>query len=725
MKKILALLLMAAVSLAVASPVFASDWNLQQNFEALQQALQESDADRIRLQRELQEALRTPRPQPTPRPPQSPNIRLVGPQSVVLAQGEVRYIDITVRNIGNGIASNALLTASTDGPFSIEFLNDSNILGHLGQGSTAIVRTRLTFDGIAEARTYFLDLQFAFRSRDGNNETSDDRISVRIDAQANEPRLSLRDFSVSMAQISPGDSFSISAQLVNLGEGAAYNVQAAIAEELPEGVFLAGNQNAPFFHAVEPGSQNAISFAFQLSNSISSGTFPILFEVIGRDQAGEEISEPFRYFVTVVAPPGGYDRAFISISTSTPGGVIGVNGQMPIYLQVTNTGSLPANRIEITATPTDTEAIVPLSASVQTIPILEPGATEAVQFVFSPTNDAGSHYHMVGFEVTYYTGIKDETDSFAQFVGMNVYNPDEDEDRRSRPRMLVSSYSVYPMIVSAGNEFDLTLTFQNTSSDQSVHNIKVTLEAVEHEERFGAVFTTVGASNTIFIDSLGPREESEHALRMFTVPNADPRTYNIEIIFEYENSDFEELTESEQISIPVRQVTRLEVNNVNIPPQATMFQPVFVDFNIINSGRVTLGNLRVEMQGNFDTSGMNIWAGNMGRGNNASFSGNFIPEEPGEQHGVLIVSGEDETFELIEVRHEFVIFVDEMPMWDDEMIWDDDMRGWDDGMDMPGGGFPILPWIGGGAAVVAIGAGGAIYLIRKRRNNIDIFENLQ
>lgn len=668
-------------------------------------------------------------PAPTP-PPQHPNLRLVQPQTIVLTPGEVQYIDIVVRNIGNAAAASSLVTATSDGPFSIEFLNNENILGNVSQNSNRTIRARLTADANAGAGFYSINLGFAFRAaRAPGNETSTDTISVRIDAQARTPQLMLQNFAVNVQQIAPGGSFAVSARMVNLGEGNAYTVQAAIVEGLEsDGILPSGSPNAPFMQTVEPGHASTISFPLRASDRITSGTFPIVFELTGRNHAGESISERFTYFVTVVAPADGDARALVSISTSTPGGRAGVNSRVPVYLNVTNTGTLTARNIRIEATPADISAMVPQSTTVQIIPSLAPGASQAVSFAFSPTADAESHYHMVGFEVTYDTGISDETDSFEQFVGINVYNPNRDDAQGSRPRIMISNYSVYPMIVHAGREFDLFMTFQNTSSTRAVQNIKVTLQAMEYAEGQGSVFTTVGASNTMFIDSLAPREEVDRQLRMFTVPNAMPRTFNIEVTFEYEDEDFEEFTEVEQLGINVRQISRLEVGRLNIPPFAMAFQPIFLDFDIINSGRVPLGNLRIEMEGPFDVNAMEIWVGNIGRGNQASFSGHFIPEMPGEHQGVLIVSGEDEVGDLVYVRHEFMLFVEEMMMWD-EGGWDDMYRGeLYGGMDSYGGGGffgSIWMWLVGICVVVGLGAGATIFIIHKKRNNKDIFSDLQ
>jgi len=163
-----------------------------------------------------------------------------------------------------------------------------------------------------------------------------------------------------------------------------------------------------------------------------------------------------------------------------------------------------------------------------------------------------------------------------------------------------------------------------------------------------------------------------------------------------------------------------------------LFNPVFVDFSVINSGRVTLSNLNIEMEGDtFDTTGMNIWVGNMGMGNTANYSGQFTPMEVGEHHGAIIVSGEDATGEVVEYRHEFTIFVDEMPVWDDMGFDDMGMMhgrpGFDDGMMMVehGEGRAWLPLVIGALVVIGVGAAVTIFIIRKRNNNRDIFQDLQ
>ncbi len=54
-----------------------------------------------------------------------------------------------------------------------------------------------------------------------------------------------------------------------------------------------------------------------------------------------------------------------------------------------------------------------------------------------------------------------------QYAGANVSNPEKDNEedgdkKESKPKIIVSDYKCDPVIVMAGENFDLTMTFLNT-----------------------------------------------------------------------------------------------------------------------------------------------------------------------------------------------------------------------------------------------------------------------
>ena len=72
--------------------------------------------------------------------------------------------------------------------------------------------------------------------------------------------------------------------------------------------------------------------------------------------------------------------------------------------------------------------------------------------------------------------------TFKQYAGVNISNPDKDKDgegNTSKPKIIVSNYSCDPLIVMAGQEFDLNLTLMNTHKQKAVKNIKMYLTLAE------------------------------------------------------------------------------------------------------------------------------------------------------------------------------------------------------------------------------------------------------
>ncbi len=53
--------------------------------------------------------------------------------------------------------------------------------------------------------------------------------------------------------------------------------------------------------------------------------------------------------------------------------------------------------------------------------------------------------------------------------------------------------------------------------------------------------------------------KAERDKRAKTIPSADPKTYEISMVMEYEDADGNEITATEYLGIPVEQTTKLEV----------------------------------------------------------------------------------------------------------------------------------------------------------------------
>ncbi len=311
---------------------------------------------------------------------------------------------------------------------------------------------------------------------------------------------------------------------------------------------------------------------------------------------------------------------------------------------------------------------MPKSGSVKTVTELAPGATTTLSFTFAGTAASKSQNYAIQFTTEYTSGGTAVT-SFKQFAGVNISNPDKDEENASKPKLIVSNYECDPLIVMAGQEFDLNMDILNTHASKGVKNIKMYLTLAEEtssdSQKSGNIFTPVDSSNTFYFDAIGPKGTAQKQLRLYVVPEAQPKTYTLTVNFEYEDSAGKEYTATELLGINVKQVTELQVDDFAVPDMVEMYSPVTVSFGYYNTGKVKLNNVMVKVEGDVECQNKNTYIGNLDSGASEYFETSFTPLTAGEVPVSIIVSYEDATGEVKEERRDFVLNVSEPMMPED------------------------------------------------------------
>ena len=238
--------------------------------------------------------------------------------------------------------------------------------------------------------------------------------------------------------------------------------------------------------------------------------------------------------------------------------------------------------------------------------------------------------------------------------------------------MIIDKYNFEPQLVKAGETFQMNLSFFNTNSAKAVKNIKIFLTSEggtdpNNEQTAGSsVFTPVDSSNTFYIDSIPPKGRVQKAIKMFTVPDALARTHTITANFEYEDSKGEPYTATELIGVPVVQQSRLDIGEISYMPEAYIGQSTPISLEFYNTGKVTLYNMMVKLEGDFQMENGQYYVGNFSSGSSEYFEGYVIPNEEGELHGDVVFTYEDSTGQIQEIRKEFTLNVMDMPPMDDE-----------------------------------------------------------
>ena len=135
----------------------------------------------------------------------------------------------------------------------------------------------------------------------------------------------------------------------------------------------------------------------------------------------------------------------------------------------------------------------------------------------------------------------------------------------------------------------------NTHKQKEVKNIKMFLTLAEETssetKKSGNIFTPVNSSNTFYFDSIRPKGTVNKALRLYVVPEAQPKTYTLTVNFEYEDAKGAEYTATELLGINVKQMTELQIDDFSIPEQVEQGMPVTVGFSYYNTGKVAANEI--------------------------------------------------------------------------------------------------------------------------------------
>jgi len=591
-----------------------------------------------------------------------------GEGNIVIAGGNVFDVDtgadtkikLQVKNKGAGEAQDVSLQArGAEGivPYKLKLDWDGHV-GDLGRNSSKSINLYVTMDGIVEEPTYPIALDYVYNTEGGESKSGTTTIYLRVKGYNREPEFQLDSMKLTPDTLSPGSSAQLSGELVNAGDFDIYQVELSLDNLTTDGISLTGGFNSKSFSTLPVGGKMGFSFPLVASADMAAGNYPVAIKLKYQNAYGKEYEKTQQYYINVGGVAG--QKADLEIrNMSEPKGTYGVNQNFTISFDLHNKGAVAAKNIVITANPVDASAVVPKSSSVKTVSELAPGASSHQSFTFAGTAASESQNYAIEFAVEYTSGGT-ATTTFRQFAGVNVYNADSEENS-SKPKIIVSNYSSDPLIVMAGEEFDLHMTLLNTHKEKTVSNIKMFLTLAEEtsssSEKSGNIFTPVNSSNTFYFDEIPPKGTVDKALRLYVVPEAQPKTYTLTVNFEYEDGKGQEYTATELLGINVKQVTELQIDEFSVPDMVEQYQPVTVAFNYYNTGKVALSNLMIRVEGDVDCQNKNTYIGNMDSGDSDYFETTFSPYTIGEVPVSIVISYEDPSGETIEQRRELLLNV--------------------------------------------------------------------
>lgn len=599
----------------------------------------------------------------------SPAIVLGGETVFEIEAEGSNQLSFQIKNKGSGTAENVYvgIEKNATDPFRTTIKGGGNV-GSIGSNGYKNVTLNVDMNGDVTEANYTINLEITYSNGNSSSFSSSESIYLKMKGFDNEPSFNLESMKLSPESMSPGNSANLSGKIVNNGTRDMLDATISLEGLATDKISLSGGFSSKHYAKIAVG--NGVNFSFPLvaSADMAPGNYPVSMKLKYKDSYGKEIEKTQEYYVNVGGVAG--QKAQLVIKNMTePSGTYGVNKNFTVRFDLYNSGKVAAKDILVTAEALESDAVVPKSGSVKTISELAPGATTSCSFTFAATEASVSQNYAIQFTTEYTSGGTAVT-TFKQFAGANVYNPDADEENASKPKLIISDYECDPLIVMAGEEFDLNMGILNTHAQKGVKNVKMFLTLAEETssdtEQSGNIFTPVDSSNTFYFDSIGAKGIAQKQLRLYVVPEAQPKTYTLTVNFEYEDSSGKEYTATELLGINVKQVTALQIDEFTIPDMVEAYDPITVSFGYYNTGKVALSNVMVKVEGDVDCQNKSTFVGNMDIGGSEYFETTFTPTTSGEVPVSIVISYEDAMGEIKEERREFILNVTE-PMMPEDM----------------------------------------------------------
>lgn len=589
--------------------------------------------------------------------------------------GKILKLNLTLENKGYSGRDIRITPDLPEGsPFVVDGLTGTTVIKTLGLKKTEKLNLSLKVSEKTKGGVYPLNFKFNFKNQYGDSGSSTETIYVRIknNQTSGEANLVVKNPKTSVENLFPGSEADLNFDIENQGSGKISDLEVTLDNlNTTEGFYVVKGSNKTYLKEVKGFENKKVNYRIKAAGGASIGGHELVVNLKYKLD-GQIVEEKQSIFLNVGKKGAKSSKVSIhNLKYSTSPHKPGQN--FNISLNIRNTGALEAKNIIVKLESNAPEAVVPKTQSIRKIDSLKKNQTIPLNFSFMPTNQAQTMNYPISITVEYEDELNAGGENkyiINQYAGILVSNPPKPEAKpkpeekpkpeqpQHKPKLIIDKYTIDPVMVMAGEDFTMKLSFFNTNDKKAVKNIKIFLTSDEKTEEDASgggnsVFTPVETSNTFYIDHIAPKGRVEKTIKMFAMPDAKAKTYTITANFEYEDAKAQEFTATELIGVPVIQKSRLDLGQMNIPTELYMNEagPISVEF--FNTGKVTLYNLMVRLEGDFEKENASYYVGNFEVGNSDTFDASIIPNREGKLDGEIVFTYEDATGELIERRESF------------------------------------------------------------------------
>lgn len=452
-------------------------------------------------------------------------------------------------------------------------------------------------------------------------------------------------------EIAAGSSLDLKIPLVK--NGSINNSLAQITTTLPDGLYFyeIGNVQDMKFKTGK-SAENDLILKISANSDAKSGVYPIEMTIKYKYDGGNT-EEKLTYYVKVLGSGGASGHRLQVSGYSFDKQSIQSGDTFDLKIDVKNPTNTDLKNVRVSLGGLSAEGIL-INNSLDSIylPVLKANSTTAVHFPLIASSNITSNNHMLELSLS-----ADGMDApIVSKIFAFISKGSESQSSNSKPKIVIDNYDFGNESVVGGKPFTLNFSIRNTSGGTEIKNLKVTILSVSDEQTGGA-FTPTSSSNSFFIKSLNANSSTNQSIELLPKADAKPKSYGLEIKFEYEafyKGELTEMTSTEMISIPLTQSDVFEVSDIESYGPLYVGMETQLNVPYVNKGKSTINNLEIKVEGeNLTLSENGSYVGNVESGSSDSYSLNITPKKVGPISGKIIFTYQDANGKMVEVMKEF------------------------------------------------------------------------
>ncbi len=302
-----------------------------------------------------------------------------------------------------------------------------------------------------------------------------------------------------------------------------------------------------------------------------------------------------------------------------------------------------------------------------------------IGFSFVVRSDVKSGYYPLKFDFTYSRNNVVETATITTYVKAigtaesgSLDEEKEDDEEKSKPRIIVTGFETTPAQIYAGDTFTLTIHVKNTSKSAAVTNVLFDMQAKEEgkeeDNKFAAFLPTSGASS-VYVDSIAPEGSTDLVIEMSAKSDLAQKPYVLDVNMKYDSKEAMDLSDTASVSIPIYQEQRCETGDAEVnPSDITVGGQANIMFDVYNTGKTTLYNVWVKFKGD-SISGGDTFLGTITPGGTGSVDAMITGAAATMDDGTIKaeISYENESGVITAIEKDLTLYVTEEMMGGDMM----------------------------------------------------------